>query len=65
MTSPCDVIFELLCFYIEHNDNIQGVPNKVNPFKFKSAITYCSNSLMRPISFPEPAILWKEREALG
>jgi hypothetical protein len=47
MTSPCDVIFELLCFYIEHNDNIQGVPKKVNPFKFKSAITYCSNSLMR------------------
>jgi hypothetical protein len=48
MTSPCDVFFELLCFYIEcHNDNIQGVPKKVNPFKFKSAITYCSNSLMR------------------
>jgi hypothetical protein len=29
-TSPCDVIFELLCFYIEHNDNIQGVLKKVN-----------------------------------
>jgi hypothetical protein len=47
MTSPCDVVFELLCFCIEHNDNIQGVPQKVNPFKFKSAMTYCSSSLMR------------------
>ena len=48
-------------FYIEHNDNIQGVPQKVNPFK--SALTYCSNSLMRhkwqpPRLFPStPAFL--------
>ena len=40
MTSLCDVIFELLCFYIKHNDNMQGVPKKVNSFKFKSPIIY-------------------------
>jgi hypothetical protein len=64
MTSLCDVIFELLCFYIEYNDNMQGVPKKVNSFKFKSPITYCSNSPMRhkwqPRSQALPSLWRKE-----